>query len=270
MKCVDRLVACASITGLAVGLGPGPAGAQPPPVVCVEAARYRTDLERAEARLQDWPALGRYRDANAALGAAARGERRVVFMGDSITDNWSKDGYGGFFPGKPYVNRGIGGQTTPQMLIRFRADVIALRPEVVVILAGTNDIAGNTGPSRLSDIQDNLASMAELARAHGIRVVLASVLPVSDHERDERGRPRLQTHRRPPPRIVELNRWIRQYAAASGHVYLDYFAAMVDARGWLKRELSDDGLHPDAAGYRVMAPLAERAILAALTRRQRR
>ncbi len=268
MKLTDRLVIVS--VALAAALAPGAAGAQPPPVVCVEAARYRLNLERAEARMLDWAALGRYRDANAAVGAPARGERRVVFIGDSITDNWSKDGYGGFFPGKPYVNRGIGGQTTPQMLVRFRADVLALDPEVVVILAGTNDIAGNTGPSRLSDIQDNLASMAELARAHGIQVVLASVLPVSDHERDEKGRPRLQTHRRPPSKIVELNRWIKQYAGASGHVHLDYFAATVDAGGRLRRDLSDDGLHPDAAGYRVMAPLAERAIAAALARARRR
>ncbi len=158
-----------------------------------------------------------------ALAAALAPGVALAFMGDSITDNWSKDGYGGFFTGKPYINRGIGGQTTPQMLVRFRADVLALDPDVVVILAGTNDIAGNTGPSRLSDIQDNLASMAELARAHGIQVVLASVLPVSDHERDEKGRPRRQTHRRPPSKIVELNRWIKQYAGSSGHVHLDYF-----------------------------------------------
>jgi lysophospholipase L1-like esterase len=268
MKHLDRVVIASA--ALAAALVTGAADAQPPPVVCVEAARYRANLERAEARMKDWPALGRYRDANAAVGAPARGERRVVFMGDSITDNWSKDGYGGFFPGRPYINRGIGGQTTPQMLVRFRADVIALDPEVVVILAGTNDIAGNTGPSRLSDIQDNLASMVELARAHEIQVVLASVLPVSDHERDERGRPRLQTHRRPPSRILELNRWIKQYADAGGHVHLDYFAAMVDAGGRLRRDLSDDGLHPDAAGYRVMAPLAERAIAAALARVRRR
>jgi len=262
MKSIERLLVSLWF-GLAA-LIPGAAAAQPPPVSCTEAAILRASLERAELRFRDWPDLGRYRGANAALRPPARRERRVVFMGDSITDNWSKDGYGGFFPGKPYVNRGIGGQTTPQMLVRFRADVIALQPEVVVILAGTNDIARNAGPVHDAEIRDNLASMVELARLHGIRVVLASVLPVSDHERDERGRPRRQTHRRPPARILELNRWIQRYAAANGHVHLDYFAAMVDARGWLKKELSDDGLHPDASGYRVMAPLAERAIQAAL------
>jgi lysophospholipase L1-like esterase len=271
-----------------LGLGlaavcPAAASAQPPPVSrppspsspssppspsspCPEVPILRADLARAEARSRDWANLARYRAANAAVPAPAAGERRVVFMGDSITDGWSKPEHGGFFPGRPYINRGIGGQTTPQMLIRFRPDVIALKPRVVVILAGTNDIAGNTGPSRPSDIQDNIAAMAELARAHRIRVVLASILPVSDHERDERGRMRRQTHRRPPDQILAMNRWLRRYAAAHGHVYLDYFAAMVDTRGWLKQELSDDGLHPDAAGYRVMAPLAERAIRAALAR----
>jgi lysophospholipase L1-like esterase len=227
-------------------------------------AVLKANLARAEERSRDWANLAHYRDANTRLAAPARGEARVVFMGDSITDSWDKPEYGGFFPGRPYVNRGIGGQTTPQMLIRFRADVIALRPKVVVILAGTNDISGNTGPMRDSDIQDNLASMAELARAHGIRVVLASLLPVSDHERDEKGVPRLQTHRRPPARIVALNRWIKKYAAANGHVFLDYFAATVDQKGWLRHELSDDGLHPDARGYQVMAPLAEAAIKSAL------
>jgi lysophospholipase L1-like esterase len=239
----------------------------PPSSDCAELPALKANLERAEARLKDWPNLGRYREANAKVSPPAKNEARVVFMGDSITDNWDNEGYGGFFPGKPYINRGIGGQTTPQMLIRFRPDVIALGPKVVVILAGTNDIAGNTGPTTLSAIEDNLASMAELARAHGIRVVLASLLPVSDYEHDKDGKPRLQTQRRPPAQIVELNRWIKQYAAANGHIYLDYYTAMADEKGMLKDELSDDGLHPNAKGYQVMAPLAEEAIKKALKKK---
>jgi lysophospholipase L1-like esterase len=184
-------------------------------------------------------------------------------MGDSITDSWDDPRFGGFFPGRPFVIRGFSGQTTPQMLVRFRADVLALRPAAVVILAGTNDIAGNTGPTTPEAIQDNLASMAELARAAGVRVVLASLLPVSDYETRD-GRPLVQTERRPPAQIRALNEWIRSYAKAHGAVYLDYYAATADGRGFLKDELSDDGLHPNAKGYAVMAPLAERAIAEAL------
>jgi lysophospholipase L1-like esterase len=184
-------------------------------------------------------------------------------MGDSITDSWDNPSMGGFFPGKPYVNRGISGQTTPQMLIRFRRDVIELKPKVVVILAGTNDLAGNTGPTTLEAIEDNLMSMAELASTHGVRVVLASLLPVSDYEvRD--GKPITQTVRRPPAQILALNNWIKEYAKANHHVYLDYFSAMVDDKGFLKDELSNDGLHPNPQGYVVMAPLAEAAITASL------
>ena len=256
-----------------VALG-GAAGAQTPspeppprapstPAECAERAVQR-QMERAAAIMGDWPNLSRYRDANATLLPAAKGEARVVFMGDSITDNWDNEGYGGFFPGRPYVNRGIGGQTTPQMLVRFRPDVIALRPKAVVILAGTNDIAGNTGLMPLSAVEDNLASMAELAKAHGIRVVLASVLPVDDGDRDMQGLPLTRTRCRPPGQIAELNQWLRQYAFASGHVYLDYWAALADENGMLKAELSDDGLHPNAKGYALMAPLAEKAITAAV------
>ena len=189
-----------------------------------------------------------------------------MFFGDSITDNWSKPDYGGFFPGKPYVNRGIGGQTTAQMLLRFRADVLELQPKVVVILAGTNDIAGNAGPVTLDQVQDNLASMAELARAHGIRVVFASLLPVSDDKQDANGQALTRTRQRPTATIRELNRWLAAYAAKNGHVYLDYFTATADAAGLLLSPLNDDGLHPNARGYAVMAPLAEKAIAAALAR----
>jgi lysophospholipase L1-like esterase len=210
--------------------------------------------------------VARYRDDNGKLTAPAKGEARVVFMGDSITDLWDDAGYGGFFPGKPYVNRGISGQTTPQMLIRFRPDVIELRPKVVVILAGTNDLAGNTGPMTLEAIEGNLASMSELARANGIRVVLASLLPVSDYEKRQ-GQPIIQTTRRPPDQIKMLNAWVKNYAARQGHIYLDYFSAMVDEKGFLKDELSDDGLHANAKGYEVMGPLAEQAIKAALKKK---
>jgi lysophospholipase L1-like esterase len=213
----------------------------------------------------DWPNLARYREDNKKLAPPAKNEQRVVFMGDSITDSWDNPVNGGFFPGKPYVNRGISGQTTPQMLIRFRPDVIALTPKVVVILAGTNDIAGNTGPTTLEAIEDNFRSMAELATRNGIRVVFSSVLPVSDYEvRD--GKPLTQTVRRPPDQILALNKWLQEFAKTNHHVYLDYFSAMLDEKGFLKDELSNDGLHPNVQGYAVMAPLAEAAIAASLKR----
>ena len=166
-------------------------------------------------------------------------------------------------PGKPYVGRGISGQTTPQMLIRFRPDVVALRPKVVVILAGTNDIAGNTGPMTDEQIQGNLASMAELAKANGIRVVFSSILPVSEYHVRPGDTAPPQTTRRPMARITALNAWMKDYAAANGHVYLDYVAAMADAKGLLRADLSEDDLHPNAAGYAIMGPLAEAAIQAA-------
>ncbi len=221
-----------------------------------EATKLRADLDSARKNLADWPNLGRYRDANAQVALPAKNEERVVFMGDSITDGWGRH-YGTFFPGKPYVNRGISGQTTPQMLIRFRADVIALQPKAVVILAGTNDIAGNTGPMTLEAIEGNFTSMVELARANGIRVVLSSVMPVCDYIKP-------QTERRPPEKIIALNAWIKEYAAKNGLVYLDYYSAMIDDSKMFKRELTYDGLHPNAAGYDVMGPLAEKAIAAAL------
>jgi lysophospholipase L1-like esterase len=204
----------------------------------------------------DWPNLARYHDANATLAPAASSENRVVFMGDSITDAWGRQ-HGQFFPGKPYVNRGISGQTTPQMLIRFRPDVIALKPKVVVFLAGTNDIAGNTGPMTLEAIEDNLASMAELAQANNIKVVLGSVLPVCDYIKP-------QTERRPPAKVIALNAWIKDYAAKNGFIYLDYYSAMLDDKELFRKELTYDGLHPNDAGYEVMEPLAEKAIAAAL------
>jgi lysophospholipase L1-like esterase len=214
----------------------------------------------------DYGRLSRYAAANAALAPPVAGVPRVVFFGDSITDNWSKAGYGGFFPGRPYVNRGIGGQTTSQMLVRFRADVVAIKASVVVILAGTNDIAGNAGPVALETVEDNLADMVELARTHGIRVVLAALLPVSDDKKDAKGQPIVRTTDRPPATIQALNGWLADYAKKNDAVSLDYFSAVADVSGRLKAELTDDGLHPNAAGYALMAPRAEKAIAEALHR----
>jgi lysophospholipase L1-like esterase len=242
---------------------PAQAGIPTATANCPDVTDLTNRLATQNKQLQDWPNLARYHDANGALAAAVSGEARVVFMGDSITDMWAQPRFGGFFPGKPYIDRGISGQTTPQMLIRFRPDVIALKPQVVVILAGTNDLAGNTGPMTLEAIEDNLTSMAELAQANRIHVVLASVLPVSNYGHDAQGNPVDVRTRRPPEKILELNAWIKRYAADKGYVYLDYFSAMVDSQGLLKKDLSDDGLHPNAPGYTVMAPLAEGAIQSA-------
>lgn len=210
----------------------------------------------ADDRLRnDWANLQRYRRLNAELPPPVPEENRVVFFGNSITEGWAPL-FPVMFAGKPYIGRGISGQTTPQLLVRFRQDVIALHPKVMVILAGTNDIAGNTGPATLEMIEDNLASMAELAAANGIRVVLSSVLPAFRYP----WKPELE----PAQTIVTLNAWMRDYARAHGAVYLDYHSAMADERQGLKSALSGDGVHPNEAGYRVMAPLAERAIAEAL------
>jgi lysophospholipase L1-like esterase len=203
----------------------------------------------------DWPGLALYQKANAALAAPAANEARVVFMGDSITEFWDKPGKA-LFANKAYVNRGVSGQTSSQMLVRFRQDVIALQPQVVVILAGTNDIAGNTGPVSNASIAGHIASMAELARAHGIRVVLAALLPANAYY----WAPELK----PAERVVDLNRLIKAYAERHGLVHLDYFTPMVDERLGLKRAYSDDGVHPNAAGYALMQPLVEQAIANAL------
>src|SRR5580700_7652925 len=206
----------------------------------------------------DFGQLARYRDANAALKPPAAGENRVVFFGDSITDIWKLEEY---FPGKPYLNRGIGGQTTPQMLVRFRQDAIDLQPKLVLILAGTNDIAGNTGPMRLEDIEADYASLAELAQANHIAVVFSSVLPI--HNYTDRSKDFFA--QRSPEKILALNKWLNEYVAAhSDCLYLDYFTALIDEKGLLKKDLADDGLHPNAAGFKIMAPLAEAAIQKAL------
>jgi len=275
---MNRNIGLVARSAVAIFLAAGSARAQAPanpqsgtpanaPADCAELPVMTEKLARADKILHDWPNLGRYAEANTSLAAPAKFELRVVFMGDSITDAWVSPEYGGFFPGKPYVDRGISGQTTPQMLIRFRPDVLALQPRVVVILAGTNDIAGNTGPMTLGEIEGNLASMAELARTNRIRVVLASVLPVSNYGHDRQGKPVDMRINRPPEKILELNAWIKKYTANKGHTYLDYFSAMVDEQGLLQRDLSEDGLHPNVKGYAVMSPLVEQAIRAAIKKR---
>jgi lysophospholipase L1-like esterase len=275
---MNRIVGLVGKSAVAICLAAGVVRAQVPsgtqsgaagsaPADCAELPVMTERLAKADKILHDWPNVARYAEANAALAAPAKFELRVVFMGDSITDAWVSPQYGGFFPGKAYVDRGISGQTTPQMLIRFRPDVIALQPKVVVILAGTNDIAGNTGPMTVGEIEGNLASMAELARTNKIRVVLASVLPVSNYGHDRQGNPQDMRINRPPEKILELNTWIRKYAAENGHAYLDYFSAMVDEQGLLQRDLSEDGLHPNAKGYAIMSPLAEQAIRVAIKKR---
>ena len=200
---------------------------------------------------QDWPNLERFRAENANQVLPTPNEKRVVFMGNSITEGWVNL-HPQFFTGKFYLNRGISGQTTPQMLLRFRADVIKMKPRVVVILAGTNDIAGNTGPSTLEMIEDNIISMAQLAKANDIKVILCSVLPVYDYP----WKPGLE----PAGKIINLNKMIKAYADKSGCIYLDFFSAMVDERNGLKSEYSKDGVHPNDAGYNVMEPLTELAI----------
>lgn len=205
--------------------------------------------------LSDWAGLTQYGSENTELRPPAPAEDRVVFLGDQVTESWGR-GRQAFFPGKPYLNRGIGGQTTPQMLVRFRQDVISLKPKVVVILAGANDVASTYGPATEGMTAENVMSMVELAQANGIRVVLASVTPVCDCFAN-------QTARRPQGKIIGLNGWIKDYAARSGATYLDYYSALADGRN-LKKDLTVDGLLPNDAGYSIMAPLAEKAIAHAL------
>lgn len=220
----------------------------------------RDELGYLQRSIADFGQLQRYRAANAALPAAQAGHPRVVFFGDSITEGWGREGSTAFFPGKGYLNRGISGQTTAQMLLRFSQDVLALKPQVVVILAGTNDIAGNTGPASQAMIEDNLHAMVDLAKAHGVVVVLASVLPVSDY-------PWLPGTT-PAPKVRALNTALKRYADAKQLVYLDYYTPMANAAGGLDPQLAGDGVHPTAKGYAVMAPLAEAAVKRALQQKQ--
>ncbi|WP_286068960.1 SGNH/GDSL hydrolase family protein [Stenotrophomonas sp. 57] len=227
------------------------------PLLLKPVEQLRPDEVRfMQQRLADWPQLRHYREANARLPAAVPGQPRVVFFGDSITEGWGREGGASFFPGKGWLNRGISGQTTAQMLVRFPQDVLALKPQVVVILAGTNDIAGNTGPSTQAMIEDNLHAMVDLARAHGIGVVLASVLPVSEYP----WMPGIT----PAPKVRALNTALKRYAEAKQLVYLDYHAPMANAAGGLDPQLAEDGVHPTPKGYAVMAPLAEAAVKRAL------
>ncbi|MGB9204824.1 MAG: GDSL-type esterase/lipase family protein [Terriglobales bacterium] len=219
--------------------------------------------ESAPKLMRDYAQLAEYRDADSALKPPASGEQRVVFIGDSITNNWDLAKY---FPGRPYVNRGIGWQNTAQMLLRFRQDVINLHPRVVVILGGTNDISGAYGVMSPEDIESNYQSMAQLARSNGIEVIFASVLPV--HNYTPVSLDVYATH--PPEKILALNRWLQEYSKANGYLYLDYWPALVDEKGLMRKDFSEDGCHPNVAGYHVMAPLAEAAIAKALARPQKR
>ena len=245
------LVSLVTIPMVAQVQSPAAGAAHAQPAQAAPAAKPATDpCEAMRKKLEDWPQLGRYADANASLSATQLG--RVVFYGDSITDAWTRDG-GAFFPGKPYVNRGISGQTTEQMVVRFRQDVINLYPQTVVILAGTNDIAGNTGPETQAMIEDNFRSMVDLARANSIRVVLASVLPAAAY-------PWKPSAGSPAEKIRALNDWLKSYAASQNLTYLDYYSAMVGPDGGMKPGISIDGVHPNAAGYAIMEPLAEKAL----------
>lgn len=225
----------------------------PPKAGCCLAGAAQTLADQ----LQDWNQLGRYHKDNLALLAKGPEPGRVVFLGDSITDGWK---LGQSFPGKPYVNRGISGQTTPQMLVRMMPDVIRHKPAAMILLAGTNDVARNTGPVTMQMITDNVQAMTELAQKNGIRMILCSVTPVSDYTA------RKQTERRPPAEILKLNAWLKAYAAQVGAVYADYYAALADDKGMLRDGLSGDGLHPNAKGYDLMAPVAEAAIAKAMAR----
>jgi lysophospholipase L1-like esterase len=217
----------------------------------------KEEMDNINKLKTDWPDLDRFKEENAKLAPVAPGENRVVFMGNSITIGWI-EWDPDFFKDKPYVDRGISGQTTPQMLVRFRQDVVDLKPAVVVILAGINDIAENTGPSTLEMIEDNLSSMCEIAKANNIKVVLSSVLPANIFP--------WRKSINPAEKVFALNQWIKEYAAQNNHVYLDYYTTMVDEEMGLKKELTYDGVHPNLEGYKVMEPMVEKAIQDASSR----
>jgi lysophospholipase L1-like esterase len=247
----------------AFAFGQTPSPTPSPDALTVEKQR----ADRLQSRFNDFAQLARYRESNSKLAPPAKDENRVVFMGDSITDGWKLAEY---FQNQPFVNRGISGQTTSQMLLRFRPDVIDLKPKAVVILAGTNDIAGNTGPMTLEQIEGNIASMVELAHTNGINVVLSSILPVSDYNTNKAGEKIIRTVQRQPAQILALNTWIKNFCAERKLVYLDYFSATVDDKGFLKAEIANDGLHPNAEGYKIMQKLAAEAIAKALKMKQKK
>lgn len=248
----------------------------PPPANCCLAMTARSLADQ----LLDWNQLGRYHKANQELKKQPSEPNRVVFMGDSITDLWRLDEY---FPGKRYVGRGISGQTTPQMLVRMYPDVIDLKPAAMVVLAGINDISRNTGPATAEMIEQNIMAMTELAQHHGIKVILCSLTPVSDYPFLAQSAPDAQAQRpagfpgrgpmrrmrmtegHPPADILKINAWMKDYAARVNAIYADYFTDLVDAKGWLKETYSNDGLHPNAEAYKVMAPIVSAAIERALT-----
>ena len=233
--------------------------AQNPATIPATQADLVKQMAAMQKKLDDWPQLERYNAENAALAAPEAGVKRVVFYGDSITDAWGRrPGTGEFFPGKPYVNRGISGQTTPQMLVRFEQDVVHLKPALVVILAGTNDIAGNTGPSSPEMIENNFESMIAIARANNIKVVVSSILP-ADHYAWKAGV-------QPAEQIRAMNARLKAMCVREGLVYLDYYSAMVNTNGGLDPDLAKDGVHPTAKGYAIMGPLAEKAIAEALAK----
>ena len=227
---------------------------------CQPAPQSAWEVEHERLLHTDWAELGHFRQANAKLSAPAPGERRVVFMGDSITQGWENHGLPAnpTAPGRDWVNRGISGQTSPQMVLRFRQDVLDLKANVVVILAGTNDVAGNTGPMTAEQTEDNLMSMADLASANGVRVVLCSILPAADFP----WKPGLN----PAPKIIAINKWMKDYAAAKGYTYVDYWSAMADDKGGLPKKISEDGVHPNGDGYAIMQPLVEAGIRQALAK----
>jgi lysophospholipase L1-like esterase len=224
------------------------------PTMAVQALADQAHTVASQA--QDWAEMGYYHAEDVKLQAQPAGKGRVIFIGDAITEPWDLAHY---FPGKPYLNRGIPGQTTPQMLVRFYPDVIDLRPAAVVILAGINDIAGNTGPETAEMVEDNIRAMCQLARANGIKVILGLILPVSDYTAHK------QTEKHPLADIVKLNIWLRSYAAENHAEVADYYSAVVDKRGMLKEGYSDDGAHANDRSYSVMAPVAEAAIDRALS-----
>jgi lysophospholipase L1-like esterase len=252
MKMFARVVLLACVPLMTTG---GYCQTAPPAAATVPTVDATTAKEIAsmQAKLNDWPQLDRYHAENAALVPVAAGEQRVVFYGDSITDGWGRrPETGTFFPGKPYVNRGISGQTTPQMVVRFRQDVIDLHPAAVLILAGTNDVAGNTGPMTPEMTEDNFRSMADLAHANGIKVILASITPAFDYP--------WKHGMEPAPKIRAINAWLKDYCEQHGYTYLDYYTSLTDSEGGMKPGISFDGVHPNAKGYAIMAPLAQAAI----------